>query len=205
MEKKSFILKNRKLIIILTAILAAAAVIPLFSLRINPDLESYLPDNIESRINNQKIGDLFGEDIQIDVSALGEGGLIDKFKIVFKSEAFKDLFMLLSGALINHFICVSPSLDESEKQLNRSELLTKIKEGDFTEEDIANAKKGILATIKTIDDEQDTQISYYFGQELTNTRVSTEEYIKKIEKIQKEDVINIARKVSINTIYFLKD
>ena len=50
------------------------------------------------------LGDLFGEDIQIDVSALGEGGLIDKFKIVFKSEAFKDLFMLLSGALINHFI-----------------------------------------------------------------------------------------------------
>ena len=80
-----------------------------------------------------------------------------------------------------------------------------MKQGDFTEEDIANAKKGILATIKTIDDEQDTQISYYFGQELTNTRVSTEEYIKKIEKIQKEDVINIARKVSINTIYFLKD
>ena len=30
------------------------------------------------------LGDLFGEDIQIDVSALGEGGLIDKFKIVFK-------------------------------------------------------------------------------------------------------------------------
>lgn len=80
-----------------------------------------------------------------------------------------------------------------------------MKQGDFTEEDIANAKKGILATVKTIDDEQDTQISYYFGQELTNTRVSTEEYIKKIEKIQKEDVINIARKVSINTIYFLKD
>ena len=80
-----------------------------------------------------------------------------------------------------------------------------MKQGDFTEEDIANAKKGIIATVKTIDDEQDTQISYYFGQELTNTRVSTEEYIKKIEKIQKEDVINIARKVSINTIYFLKD
>ena len=80
-----------------------------------------------------------------------------------------------------------------------------MKQGDFTEEDIANAKKGILATVKTIDDEQDTQISYYFGQELTNTRVSTEEYIKKIEKIQKEDVINIERKVSINTIYFLKD
>lgn len=88
------------------------------------------------------LGDLFGEDIQIDVSALGEGGLIDKFKIVFKSEAFKNLFMLLAGALINHFICVSPSLDESEKQLNRAELLKKIKEGDFTEEDILFLVKG---------------------------------------------------------------
>lgn len=80
-----------------------------------------------------------------------------------------------------------------------------MKQGDFTEEDIANAKKGILATVKTIDDEQDTQISYYFGQELTNIRVSTEEYIKKIERVKKEDVVNIAKKVNINTIYFLKD
>lgn len=88
------------------------------------------------------LGDLFGEDIQIDVSALEEGGLIDKFKIVFKSETFKNLFMLLAGALINHFICVSPSLDESEKQLNRAELLKKIKEGDFTDEDIIFLVKG---------------------------------------------------------------
>ncbi|MDD4057793.1 MAG: MMPL family transporter [Bacteroidales bacterium] len=60
MEKKSFVLRHRKLIILFTLILAAAAIIPLFSLRINPDLESYLPDNIESRINNNKIGELFG-------------------------------------------------------------------------------------------------------------------------------------------------
>lgn len=88
------------------------------------------------------LGDLFDEDIQIDVSALEEGGLIDKFKIVFKSETFKNLFMLLAGALINHFICVSPSLDESERQLNRAELLKKIKEGDFTKEDILFLIKG---------------------------------------------------------------
>ena len=60
MKKRSFVLRYRTLIIILTIILAAAAVIPLFSLRINPDLESYLPDDIESRINNNKIGELFG-------------------------------------------------------------------------------------------------------------------------------------------------
>ena len=71
MRNKTFILKYRKVIIALTVILAALAVIPLFSLKINPDLESYLPDNIESRINNNKIGELFGtkEPIVVILSA----------------------------------------------------------------------------------------------------------------------------------------
>ncbi len=60
MDKRSFVLRNRKLIIVLTLLLAAVATVPLFSLKINPDLESYLPDNIESRINNNKVGEMFG-------------------------------------------------------------------------------------------------------------------------------------------------
>ncbi len=106
----------------------------------------------------------------------------------------------------NIFINCGIEIANYEKAL---ELIRKqledMKSGDFTNEDIENAKKGIIATIKTIDDEQDTQITYYFGQELTNTRVSVEEYIRKIQQVQKRDVIDIANKVSINTIYFLKD
>ena len=37
-----------------------------------------------------------------------------------------------------------------------------MKNGDFTDEDIENAKKGIIAAIKTIDDEQDTEITYFY-------------------------------------------
>ena len=77
--------------------------------------------------------------------------------------------------------------------------------GDFTEEEIQNAKKGIIATIKTIEDEQDTEVSYYFGQELSNQKVSVKEYIEKIEKVNKKNIIDIANKITINTIYFLKD
>lgn len=80
-----------------------------------------------------------------------------------------------------------------------------MKKGDFTEEDIENAKKGIIATIKTIDDEQDTGITYYFGQELSGNEISIEEYMEKIKKVSKEDVIHIAENVGIHTIYFLKD
>ena len=80
-----------------------------------------------------------------------------------------------------------------------------MKKGDFTQEDIDNAKKGIIATIKTIDDEQDTGITYYFGQEMSNTKVTPEEYIEKINRVDKSKVEDIANKISINTVYFLRD
>ena len=80
-----------------------------------------------------------------------------------------------------------------------------MKAGKFIDEDIENSKKGIISAIKTIDDEQDTGITYYFGQELSKSNVSEEEYIKKIENITKENIVDIANKVQINTIYFLRD
>ena len=83
--------------------------------------------------------------------------------------------------------------------------LEDMKSGNFTEDDISNAKNGIISSIKSIDDEQDTEITYFFGQELTNNKISLDEYISKIEKITKEDIIKIANSITINTIYFLKD
>ena len=80
-----------------------------------------------------------------------------------------------------------------------------MKKGNFSEEDIKNAKKGIISTINLIDDEQDTAITYYFGQELSEHKIEPDEYKQKIEKIQKEDIVKIANSVAINTIYFLKD
>ena len=83
--------------------------------------------------------------------------------------------------------------------------LEDMKNGVFTDEDIENAKKGIVSGIKSIEDEQDTEITYFFGQELTDTKTSLEEYMNKIEKVTKEDIIKIAKSVTINTVYFLKD
>ena len=80
-----------------------------------------------------------------------------------------------------------------------------MRKGIFTEEDIETAKKGIISTIKSIDDEQDTEITYFFGQELTDNKISLDEYINKIEKITKEDIVKIANSITINTIYFLKN
>ena len=68
-----------------------------------------------------------------------------------------------------------------------------------------NAKKGIIATIKSIEDEQDTEITYYFGQELSNIKLDPQSYMEKVNKVNKQNVVDVANKVSINTIYFLKN
>lgn len=83
--------------------------------------------------------------------------------------------------------------------------LEDMKNGIFTDEDIENAKKGIISGIKAIDDEQDTEITYFFGQELTDTKTSLDEYMEKIQEVTKEDIIKVANAVTVNTVYFLKD
>ncbi len=104
----------------------------------------------------------------------------------------------------NIFIICGIDIENYEKTLKLiKEQIEEMEQGKFTDEDIKDAKKGIIASIKTIDDEQDTGIAYYFGQDLSEEYYTTEEYISNIEKIEKKDIIEIAKNVKINTIYFL--
>ena len=107
---------------------------------------------------------------------------------------------------MNIFIRCGIQIENYEKALNLIKLqLENIKNGDFTEEDIDIAKVYLTSSIKNIEEEQDTEIVYYIGQELAQTNRSIEEYIDRIEKVSKEDILNLAKNISINTIYFLKN
>ena len=57
-----FILRHRWWVLLLTAIILLAAIIPISKIRINPDLESYMPDTMTSKINNKRISEVFGND-----------------------------------------------------------------------------------------------------------------------------------------------
>ena len=83
--------------------------------------------------------------------------------------------------------------------------LKDMEEEKFNEDDINNAKNIIISTVDGIEDSQDSEISYYFSQELTSSFVSIKDYIKNINKVTKQDVAAIAKKIKINTIYFLKN
>lgn len=83
--------------------------------------------------------------------------------------------------------------------------LEQMKNGDFSENDINNAKLLISSTIGSISETQDAELTYYFSQELSDEFISIEDYINRINSVTKEQILNIANNVQINTIYFLKD
>ena len=84
------------------------------------------------------------------------------------------------------------------------EQIEDMKNGNFTDEEIENVKQGIISSIVSMDDEQDTLIIYFLGQELGGTNINLKEYIEKVQNVNKEQIENIAKKVRLNTIYFLK-
>lgn len=108
----------------------------------------------------------------------------------------KQIIMVRAGIEISNY----------EKTLKIiKEQLEDIEKGKFTEEDIQNAKNLIFTTINNIEEEQDTEITYYLGQEISNSDVTIEEYRKRIEEVTKEQIEEVAKNIKINTIYFLKD
>lgn len=83
--------------------------------------------------------------------------------------------------------------------------LEQIKNGEFSEEDVLHAKQLIIESIQGIEAEQDSEITYYYGQELSDTFTSLENYIENIQSVTKQEIEELAKGISINTIYFLRD
>ena len=106
----------------------------------------------------------------------------------------------------NIFINAGIEIENFEKALKIiKEQLEALKNGEFTEEELENEKKSIISGINLIDDEQDSGIIYFYGQEITGRNVELEDYKNRIINVTRDQIINIASKVKINTIYFLRN
>ena len=105
----------------------------------------------------------------------------------------------------NIFINCGIEIPNYEKAVNIiKEQLNNMKDGKFSDDDLENAKRFIIAGIKTIEAEQDTEIVFYIGQEIAKQKIEIKDYISNIEKITREDVIEAAQNIQINTIFFLR-
>lgn len=106
----------------------------------------------------------------------------------------KNLIMVRAGIEIQNY---EKALEIIKEQINN------MRNGKFSDKDIENAKTYIVSGIKNIEVEQDTEMVFYMGQELNNLHFSIKEYIRDINSVTKEQIIEFAKSLQTNTIYFL--
>lgn len=83
--------------------------------------------------------------------------------------------------------------------------LEDMKMDNFTDKDIKDSKELIIASIEGISEEQDTEITYYYGQELANRFVDLKEYMDKIKAVTKDQIVSYAQNINTIPFIFLKD
>lgn len=83
------------------------------------------------------------------------------------------------------------------------EQVENMRQGKFSDKDIVNAKTYIVSGIKNIEVEQDTEMVFYMGQELSGLHFSIDEYIIDINSVTKAQIVEFAKSLQANTIYFL--
>ena len=106
---------------------------------------------------------------------------------------------------MNIFIRCGIEIDNYERAVDIiKQQLNNIKNGNFSENDIQNAKKYLISGMKSISEEQDSEIVFYIGQETSKSNDSIKTYITEIESVSKEQIIEFANNIQINTIFFLK-
>lgn len=83
--------------------------------------------------------------------------------------------------------------------------LEELKSGNFSEDDIEISKKSLRTSTSSIMDSAFLISEFFFSQELSKDERSLEEVINDLERTTKEDIVEAAQKINIDTIYFLEN
>ena len=82
-------------------------------------------------------------------------------------------------------------------------LMQDMHKGKFTEDNINIVKENYISLLKEIEDNENAIIETYLAKEILNLG-DIEERKKQIMKVTKEDIINVSKKIKIDTIFLLE-
>ncbi len=105
------------------------------------------------------------------------------------------MFMISAGISYKNY---EDTKNEIYKQL------ALMKNGSFSLKSIKNAKEVVLSILKEVEDSPNSMIDHFHNY-LYNGADTIKKQIECINSITKEDIINVAKKIDIDTIYLLKE
>lgn len=78
-----------------------------------------------------------------------------------------------------------------------------IKKGNVTDYEYKSALKDLVNSLKQAKDSPASIISLYLDGVINGIEESIDEYIEKIKRVTKEDVVSVAQNIKLDTVYFL--
>ena len=136
----------------------------------------------------------------------GSGGLTSKLYKKIREE--NSLCYNISTLYLKYdeLIAIHISLDTANVKRAVSMVKKCLKEmqtGDFLESDLEDAKKSISLALDLTSDNNSSLLNNYVFHEFDNLPL-IDERKKSLAKLTKEDVVNVSKKLKLNTIYVLK-
>lgn len=135
----------------------------------------------------------------------GSGGLTSKLYKYIREE--NSLCYTLNNGYnkFDSLLIMTAGIDKKNKDLVielYDKALNEMINGDFTLDELNNAKKTMISSIKINEDSMGGIINNYLFYELDGTDLY-DERIEKYKNITKEEIIKVAKKIKKNTIYML--
>lgn len=103
-------------------------------------------------------------------------------------------------------VFVDSGIEESNYEKARDEILRQVellKSGDFTEDDLKNAKLYLKNSFMQIEDSLDAAALYYFLQPFTGDSRSPREKAESIMSLSREEIIKAGQGINLNSVYLL--
>lgn len=116
------------------------------------------------------------------------------YYIFSRLEKFKGLMVVSCGIDFNN----------KEKTVNIiKEQMDEIRRGNISDYEFNSTIKSIETGMKSLRDSQISMVDFYLSQTIAGTKDYIDAVIEKCNKVSKEDVIRIANKINLDTVYFL--
>lgn len=109
-------------------------------------------------------------------------------------ESHKGLMMVMSGIDLKNY-------DQAVGIIN--EQMDAMKKGDFTEEELSQTKAVIQNQLLETIDTQRGLIEVLYHNVVAHVDINLEHWLKEMQKTTKEEIVEVGKKIELDTIYFL--
>lgn len=108
---------------------------------------------------------------------------------------------------IKGLMIVSSGIEFEKYRQAKEEILAQLeacRRGEITNDELEGARSIVITALRTTLDSQSRMYDYWLGQAVAGLEESPEELAARVEHVSVEQMVEVARKLELDTIYFLK-